>query len=353
MDLKNLVSSGIKEGYIISAGDGYIWDPALSIPRSFGFKDVSIVQQKNICKSRLDADISSEVIRGITLQVPLIAANMSTVTNAEFCLKLRSLGALGVLHRAWKNEEDYLFAVFRQAIMSDGYNIAASIGVGPDQVALARRLIERGANIIVIDVAHGYSDPMKETAIAVRRLGKNIKVVVGNTTNLDMLYEFDSIADAIKVGLAQGSACETKLTAGCGEQQFSAVLKFKEEARRLGMPIISDGSICLPVDFTKAVAAGASSVMAGGIFAACPESAAEVVGGKKIFAGMASRYVQERWKGGLKPGTCPEGKIVELDIGESVEALIERYSGALRSGITYAGANDIKSFQDNVKFIMV
>ena len=97
--------------------------------------------------------------------------------------------------------------------------------------------------------------------------------------------------------------------------------------------------------------------MAGKIFAACPESAAEVleIDGKlkKVYAGMASRYVQNRWKGKLKDGTCPEGGIRYLDIGESAKKLIERYSGALKSGITYAGSINIDDFQDNVEFIRI
>lgn len=353
MDVADLLRDGVSRGYIVPVEGGYEWDPTVIIPRSLSFKDVALVQHKNVCTSRLDVDISSEVIRGVVLAVPLLAANMSTVTNVEFCLELRRLGALGVLHRAWRDEEDYRQAVSRLALLSDSPHVAVSIGVGSEQVALARELVGRGANIVVIDIAHGYSDVMKETARAVKRLSRDVKVVVGNTTNLEMLYEFADIADALKIGIGQGYCCETKLTAGCTENQFSAVLKFKSEARRLGMPIISDGGTRLPVDFVKAVGAGASAVMAGSIFSACPESAAEVVNGKKIYAGMASRYTQDRWKGGLKPGTCPEGKVVELDIGEPAAALIERYSGALRSGITYAGATDIPSFQRMAEFILV
>jgi hypothetical protein len=93
--------------------------------------------------------------------------------------------------------------------------------------------------------------------------------------------------------------------------------------------------------------------MAGSIFARCPESAAEIVDGKKVYAGMASRYVQDQWKGGLKEGTCPEGKIVHLDLGEPLEMFLKRCRGALRSGITYAGATDIESFQRLAEFVSV
>lgn len=341
-------------GLIEQLRDGtYRINPASEIEQSLGFEDVAIQQAKSVCSSRLDVSISSEVIRGVHLSVPLMSSNMSTVTNGVFALKLRKLGAMGVLHRAWPTVEEYVKDFGSMRFLSDSPWLAASVGVGKGQLELAECLINNGANIIVIDIAHGYSDTVKDLAKRIKKMSPEVKVVVGNTTNLDMLYEFDGCADAIKVGIANGLVCETKNSAGCNEKQFTSVLKFKEEASRLGMPIISDGGIREPADFVKAIAAGASCVMMGSTFARCPESAGEIVNGKKIYAGMASRYVQDRWKGGLKSGTCPEGKVLELEIGENVESLLERYAGALRSGITYAGAKDVKGFQDKVKFVKV
>jgi IMP dehydrogenase/GMP reductase len=327
------------------------------MPKSLSFSDIAIRQGKNKCKSRLDADIKSEVARGLELNIPLIAANMSAVTNAHMCIRLHQAGALGVLHRAWRTDEEYVAEV--KKISKHCHLVAASVGVGPTQVVLANTLREAGANIIVIDIAQGYSDAVIETGRSIRKLpfGKGLWIIVGNTINPEMMYEVDDFASAVKVGIAQGSVCETRNTAGCTEKQFTAVQAFKDVSRKLGLPIISDGSIKEPGDFTKALAAGANSVMAGGIFARCPESAAdevEVAGEiKKLYFGMASREAQRRWRGGVKEGTCPEGKTSLLDMGESVDALLERYSGALRSGITYAGATDIRSFQDLAKFVRV
>ena len=345
-----LLSRGIVTG---APEIGYRISPTVEIEQSLGFEDVALQQEKNVCSSRLDVDISSEVIRGVTLRVPLMSSNMSTVTNGKFALRLRELGAMGVLHRAWSTVQEYVNDFGAMQFLSDSPWLAASVGIGKGQLELAEVLIRNGTNIIVIDIAHGYSDAVRDLALKVKSLTSEVKVVVGNTTNINMLHDFDGCADAVKVGIANGLACETKNSAGCNEKQFSTVLKFKEEARRLGMPIISDGGIREPADFVKAIAAGASCVMMGSNFARCPESAAEVVNGKKIYAGMASRYVQDRWKGGLKPGTCPEGKVVKLEMGEPVDALLERYSGALRSGITYAGATDITTFQDSVRFVRI
>lgn len=325
-----------------------------NLERSLGFEDVAIKQKKNICNSRLDVNIESEILKGIKRPTPLIASNMSTVVDANFCIKLYELGALGILHRA-DSHDNIINSV--KLIASKCDLVAASIGVEKDQFDFAKRLINNGCNIITIDIAHGYSDIVLDLGKKIKKFSPSTKLIIGNTTNIDLIYECYNFVDAVKVGIANGMACETKNTAGCNEKQFSSVLKFKTIARNFEIPIISDGGIREPADLTKAIAAGANSAMIGSIFAACPESAAETVlingEKKKLYAGMASEYVQNKWKGGLKPGTCAEGGVRFLDVGPSVNNIIETYSGALRSGITYAGANDILSFQKEVEFVRI
>lgn len=341
----------------------YIINPSINLSTletSYGFDSIALVQQKNILDSRLDANIQSEIIRGVLVDIPMIAANMSTVVDAKFYSLLHQLGAFAVLHRAKTNEQ--MLQDIKEVSATCTW-VAASIGTNKDQFNHVKNMIKYGCNIIVIDIAHGYSDPVLSLAKKIKKYSPSTKIVLGNTTNVNMLYECYDFVDAIKVGIAQGFACETKNTAGCTEKQFSAVLKFKHAAKQFGVPIISDGSIKEPADLVKAIAAGANSVMAGRIFASCPESAAEieitlnedgsVLSRRKIYAGMASKYVQEKWRGGLKPGTCAEGGVRYLEIGENAEKLLERYSGALKSGITYCGAKNIQTLQDNAKFVIL
>ena len=320
---------------------------------SLGFEDVAIVQKKNKVLSRLDVDISSEIIKGVKVNIPLIAANMSSVINSSFLIQIMELGGFGFLHRALL-EDEYLAEVKKVAKHCQW--VPVSIGVGVKEYNLAGKLINAGANIVLIDIAHGYADTVIDLAKVLKTQYPHVKVVVGNTVNIGLLEETVGYADAVKVGIGGGLACSTATTAGCTEKQFSAVLKFKDRAYDLGVPIISDGGTRIPADFVKAIAAGANSVMAGSIFARCPESAAETVSEngdfpKKLYFGMASKLAQAQWKGGLKPGTCAEGKNVYLDMGEPVNKLLERYAGALRSGITYGGGINIPSFQKEVEFI--
>ena len=357
--LKKITFELIKNKYILfdKINKHYYISPSLENPiieNSYGFEDIAIKQKKNICESRLDVNISSEIIKGIIRPIPLIASNMSTVINVDLYIKLYKLGALGIMHRADTNDN---LINYTKQIAKECELVATSIGIEKDQFDFAKELIKVGCNIVTIDIAHGYSDKILDIGRKIKKYNPNVKLILGNTTNTDLMYECYDFADAIKVGIAQGLACETKNTAGCTEKQFSAILKFKKISKKYGIPIISDGGIREPADFTKSIAAGANSAMAGSIFAACPESVAELIvfegKNKKLYAGMASEYVQDKWKGGLKAGTCAEGGVRMLDVGLPIEQLIERYSGALRSGITYGGGKDINSFQENVEFVLL
>lgn len=325
------------------------------MPKSYGFEQVSIYQNFNENTSRLDVNITSEFVRGLKLQVPVIASNMSSVVNADFCIKLRSLGALGIMHRAFSNEEDYLNEVRKIAKNSD--LTAVSIGVDSNSFSLAEKLIKNGANIITIDIAHGFCSALIELSKKIKEHYPFIKLIVGNTINPNMIPQINDFADACKVGIGQGFACTTKNTAGATMKQFSAVRQFKSIAKKYGMPIISDGGVREYADVVKAIGAGANSVMIGSLFAACPESAAKTItlgnSQKKVYFGMASLEAQQEWKGGLKKGTVAEGKTVHLDIGQPIEELIAALDGSIRSGITYGGGRNISEFQNKVQFIQL
>jgi IMP dehydrogenase len=326
----------------------------LDFPLSLGFDDVGISQTKNLVKSRLDVDISSEIIRGVKVNIPMIASNMSSVINRDFYLKLIKAGAFGILHRA---DSPQSIIDDCKYLSKECEWVAASIGVGNDQFDFAKNIIKAGANIICIDVAHGYADYIAELGRKIKTTFSNVKLIVGNTTNSNMLIEYADFADAVKVGIAVGAACDTKIKAGAYEKQFSAVLKFKELSKKYNIPVISDGGIRCASDVVKAIGAGANSIMAGSLFAKCKESAADIEmindQQKKVYFGMASERAQKNWfgKSGLKAGTCAEGKVVYLDVEYSLAELLNEYSGAMRTGFTYGSGKDIKSFQENVKFV--
>lgn len=350
--LEQIAFSLVQRGVIIFDHQRGVYEISPSIelstmPVSLGFEDVALVQQRGKVASRANVTIAAEIIRGVKLEIPLIAANMSTVTNSSFCILLDQLGALGVLHRAASDEQ---LEQWTKEIAAKSKWTAVSVGVGPTQVDLAKRLIRAGAAIVFIDVAHGYIDPVLDTGRWIRKFASDVRIVVGNTTNPGLFAESCDFADAVKVGIAQGFACETKNMAGVSEKQFSALMKCAQASQTYGLPMISDGGIREPADFVKAIAGGAAGVMAGKIFAMCPESAAPEVDGQKVYAGMASRYVQEKWLGKIK-NNAPEGGTHYLPIGESAAKLLTRYAGALRSGISYSGAERVVEFQNKATWV--
>lgn len=323
--------------------------------QSYGFNQIAIKQKQCIVKSRKDIKIESEIIRGIRRPELLIASNMSNVVNADFCIKLYKLGSLGFMHRAFQDNNKYIEEVIKISEICPV--TVASVGINEKDYFLVEQLIRYGrASVICIDVAHCFS---KNTLIMCKHIRENyptIRIVVGNTINPNAIEFFNDYVDAIKVGCASGSCCETRNTSGCYKPQFSAVYDMKEKAQKYGMPLISDGGVREPADFSKSIGAGASATMAGYIFARCPESAAKIIEidgtKKKSMSGMASRLVQEEWKNKVS-NDCPEGATRIIDIGEPVEDLIKRYAGALRSGISYSGFNNIQDFREGCDFILV
>jgi IMP dehydrogenase/GMP reductase len=324
----------------------------MNTPISLDFDDISLQQGKCKLLSRLDADISSEIMRGIRIEVPIISSNMKAVTDSNMAILMRKAGALGILHRAQPKEE-YLQEVRRVAKECD--LVAVSIGVGESQFDLCKELVFCGANIITIDIAQGYADTVIDLGRKIKTEMPHVKIIVGNVINPDFLFEVADYADAVKSGIAGGSVCETKNTAGCYQKQATTILQMTDIAKHLGLPLISDGSIKECSHFSKAIALGASSVMMGNVLARCEESSGEVVEidgvRKKVFSGMSSRRIQEEWHNRkLRKGICPEGRTTYIDIGEPLVDVIERYAGALRSCISYSGATDIESLQRLAKF---
>lgn len=177
-----------------------------TLVRSYSFSQVAIIQKENICQSRLDAKIEGEVIRGIVRPIPLIAANMSTVVNADFCVLLYRLGGLGVMHRAFKDNNEYIKEVAK--IAEQCPVVAASVGIKKSDYFLVEQLIRLGgANIIFVDIAHGYSKFALRMCEHIKLLHPTVRVVAGNTVNPDMLTMFHHCIDAIKIGIGGGNSC--------------------------------------------------------------------------------------------------------------------------------------------------
>jgi len=241
--------------------------------------------------------------------------------------------------------------------------VGAAIGVKEGDIDRAVELVNAGADVIVIDIAHGHSDlAVKATAQLKQRL-PNTDVIAGNVATAEgALALINAGADCIKVGVGPGSICTTRLVAGCGVPQFTAVVECAEEAAKHGVPIIADGGIRTSGDISKAIAGGASTVMLGSMLAGTDESPGKtlVKGGKKVkvVRGMAG-YGANMSKNTRTTGKddifdmVPEGVEAVVPYRGPLSGIIKQLVGGLCSGMSYCGAHTIDEMQANAEFVRI
>jgi IMP dehydrogenase len=278
---------------------------------------------------------------------------MDTVTEYQMAIKMAQLGGLGILHRFMSPEEQVRqVKIMREAIHPLGLPVAASIGVKEDGMRRAELLVDAGADILTIDIAHGDSVMMFETLEFVKKKFPKIDVIAGNTASPEGVKGLiDHGADAVKVGIGPGSMCTTRIITGCGVPQLTAVAMCVLEARKHNVPVIADGGIKTSGDIVKDFAAGAQTVMLGSMLSGCLETPGEIEGGRKRYRGMASKDAQVSWRGELPQGMAAEGEARWVNCKGSVENIVHELAGGVRSGMTYLNANTISDINKNARFM--
>jgi len=248
--------------------------------------------------------------------------------------------------------------------------VAAAIGVRGDYIERAEKLYEAEADALVVDVAHGHMDRVIEVVKDLRKKFKDdIDIVAGNVATYEGAKDLmDAGVDSVRVGIGPGSVCTTRIVAGVGVPQLTAIIDSYKASKDYGIPIIADGGIRNPGDVVKALAAGASTVMIGRLFAGTDESPGSIVlrNGKrfKIYRGMASFYArlgrEARERGDLETveevedySYTAEGIEAYVEYKGSVEDVIKRLISGLRAGMSYLGAKNINELRENAVFIRV
>ena len=244
--------------------------------------------------------------------------------------------------------------------------VAAATGVGDDGLKRAEALLDAGVDVVVIDTAHGHSRGVLNAIDAVKRLSNDCQVVAGNIATSDGAQALiDAGADAVKVGIGPGSICTTRIVAGVGVPQLTALVDAVERAHRAGIPVIADGGIKYSGDFAKAIAAGADCVMVGSLLAGTDESPGEVFlyNGRsyKSYRGMGSlgamargsadRYFQQDIKDALK--LVPEGIEGRVAYKGAAGTVIYQLVGGLRSAMCYTGNGTIPDMQTKCRFVRI
>ena len=333
-----------------------------SIKDSLTFDDVSLIPQHSSVVPN-ETVTSIELFKNLKLKIPLISSAMDTVTESKMAIAIGKLGGIGVIHRNLSIEKQVheVKKVKRQKLL-----VGAAIGVTNNDLDRAKKLSKANVDLIVIDTAHGHTNKVLKIIKNIKKIIKKVPLCAGNiATGKAARFLADSGVDIVKVGIGPGSICTTRLVAGVGVPQLSAVIEVKNALKNRKTKIISDGGIKFSGDLAKAIGAGADAVMIGSLFSGTLESPGKIFKRKgklfKSFRGMGSagamavgsadRYYQKRFKNLSK--FVPEGVEGIVKFKGPVSKIIYNLVGGLRSSMGYLGAKTVRDLQNKGEFVKI
>lgn len=342
--------------------DGLTFDDVLLLP---GYSEIK----------REEIDISTQLTKNIRLNTPLISSPMDTVTMAELAIAIAQEGGIGFIHRNMtiaeqaaevKKVKDTKGSKPRATVDDTGMlRVGAAVGAGPDLEERVIALVQAGADALLVDSAHGFSKPIIDATALIKKLYPQVQVVSGNIATGDGAKALiDAGADALRVGMGPGSICTTRIMSGMGVPQLTAITEVLNVAKEKGIPVIGDGGIKYSGDMVKALAAGASTVMIGSLFAATEEAPGEVMKVQdkkyKYYRGMgsipamkegsAARYGQDAKKDKKLIAEGVEGLVPYKG---TVEEFVTQMAGGLRAGMYYVGVKTLSDLQAQAKFVRI
>ncbi len=331
--------------------------------------------------ARGDISLKTNVTKKIQLEIPLVSSPMDTVTESGLAIALAKIGGMGFIHRNLTIDQQ---AAEVKKVKAKKLLVGAAVGSSPGYEKRVKKLVEAGVDCILIDSAHGFAQQVIDATKFVKT-NYSVQVVSGNVATKEGARALIKAgADGLRVGMGPGAICSTRIVSGMGVPQLTALLEVAEAAKESKTPVIADGGINYSGDIAKALAAGASCVMLGRLFAACKESPGEVMvlpadkvpsrfqsiinGAKtyrfKQYRGMGSVGAMKR---GLEISSEDEyhGKNYKSDelIAEGVEGMVPengsvaeqatQLMGGLQSGMYYTGAKTITELHREVQFMQI
>lgn len=349
--------------------------------KEFSIGGIPVVDDQGILKGivtnrdlRFEKNNARAITEVMTSENLITAKEGTNLTQAEEILQENKIEKLPVVNSEYKlvgliTFRDITKLTQKPIANKDKFGrlrVAAAIGVTHDAVQRATALVQAGVDAIVIDTAHGHTKGVVTVLKQVKEAFPHIDVVVGNiATGAAAKYLVENGADAVKVGIGPGSICTTRVVAGVGFPQLSAVMEVAAAIKGSGVPVIADGGIRYTGDIPKAVAAGADSVMLGSLLAGTKESPGETIifeGRKfKSYRGMGSleamqegskdRYFQDV-EDDIKK-LVPEGIVGRVPYKGELNESMAQFIGGLRAGMGYCGAKDIATLQDEAQFVRI
>ena len=355
-----------------------LWETKFA-KKGLTFDDVLLIPaESHVLPNEVKLD--TKLAPNLQLHIPLISAGMDTVTEGNMAIAMAENGGLGVIHKNLSIEvqvEEVKKAkgktvdpnLHHPAVDDQGRLLAAAaVGVTSDTFERAESLLEAGADAIVIDTAHGHSAGVLRKIKEIREHFPNATLIAGNVaTGEGTAALFDAGVDVVKVGIGPGSICTTRIVAGVGVPQITAIYDAASVAQKYGKKIIADGGIKYSGDVVKALAAGGNAVMLGSMFSGTTEAPGTIFTNEgkqfKSYRGMGSvgamsqqhgssdRYFQ----GGVNEANklVPEGVEALVPYKDDVSNIIYQIDGGLRAGMGYVGAGTIKELIENSQFVQI
>ena len=349
--------------------------------KEYGIGGIPIVDDNKILKGivtnrdlRFEKDNLRPIVDVMTATNLITVPEGTSLEQAEIVLQGHKIEKLPVVDSNYKlvgliTFRDITKLTQKPIANKDSFGrlrVAAAIGVTPDSVERAEALVNAGVDVIIIDTAHGHTQGVVDVLKLVKLKFPKLDVVVGNIATPEAaLFLVENGADGVKVGIGPGSICTTRIVAGVGFPQFSAVLEIAAAIKGLGVSVIADGGIRYTGDIPKAIAAGASCVMLGSLLAGTKESPGETIifeGRKfKSYRGMGSveamqegskdRYFQDVEDDVKK--LVPEGIVGRVPYKGELNESMQQFIGGLRAGMGYCGSKDIETLQQTSRFVRI
>ena len=333
-----------------------------AIKEALTFDDILMLPRfSNVLPS--NTDISLNLSQNIKLKIPFLSSAMDTVTESNMAIAMAKSGGIGIVHRNLdiKKQSKEVKIVKKKNLI-----VGAAVGTNLDDIKRAKILVDSGVDLIVIDTAHGHSEKVLKTLSRIKKDNNKIPVCVGNIATGEAAKKlYNSGADIIKVGIGPGSICTTRMVAGIGVPQITAIMEVYKVLKGKRTKIISDGGIKFSGDIAKAIAAGADAIMMGSIFAGTDESPGKKFKIKNKYykqyrgmgsigamsAGSSNRYFQKNYKD--KSKFVPEGVDGRVEYKGNVSKIIYQLKGGLRSSMGYIGAKKLQDIKKNAQFIKI
>ena len=316
-----------------------------------------------------EVDTRTQLTRSISLDIPLVSSAMDTVTESAMAIAMAKAGGIGIIHRNLAVDEQVTHV---KLVKGASLRVGAAVGVGDDGFERAEALISAGVDVIVVDTAHGHHRAVLDAIAKIKKYFPKQEIIGGNiATRAGAQALINAGADAVKVGVGPGSICTTRVVAGVGVPQITAIMEAAKACKKADIPLIADGGLQYSGDIAKAIVSGADSVMLGSLLAGCEESPGELVeiDGKKFktYRGMGSlsamqsrgtkksyskdRYMQDDVLSEDK--LVPEGIEGKVAYRGPVADVAHQLVGGLRSGMGYAGAENISALQRRGRLIQI